>query len=283
MIRSEPTIDGLRAELNARRQRGERIGFVPTMGYLHEGHLTLVDRARALSDCVVLSIFVNPLQFGPQEDLATYPRDLERDRQRAEARAVDILFVPNEVEMYPGGPPAIRLAAPELTDRLCGHFRPGHFEGVLTVVCKLFNIVQPDVAVFGQKDFQQAVVIKRMVRDLNLPISIEIAPIKREADGLAMSSRNVYLSAEERAAAQHLNRALRAAAEAFDAGERNAAGLLAAAYTVLENEPAVRLQYLELVEPDLLQSTDTALSGHVIALAAHVGRTRLIDNIILGQ
>lgn len=253
------------------------------MGYLHEGHLSLVDQARQQSDCVVMSVFVNPLQFGPREDLSSYPRDLERDRRLAEQRGTDILFVPAVDEMYPSAVPLIRITAPDLTNRLCGLHRPGHFEGVLTVVCKLFNIVQPDIAVFGQKDFQQAVLIRQMVRDLDLPVAIEVAPIQREPDGLAMSSRNVYLSPGEREAALALSRALRAAAAAFEAGERNSAALLAAAHAQVEPVTAVRLQYLELVEPDRLQSSEVALTGHVVLLAAHVGNTRLIDNIVLGQ
>jgi pantoate--beta-alanine ligase len=181
----------LQAALHAARARAHRIALVPTMGYLHEGHLTLADAARQHGDVVVMSIYVNPLQFGPSEDLARYPRDLERDAQLARARGVDIIFAPSDQEMYDGRP-AVTVHAAELSDRLCGKFRPGHFEGVLTVVAKLFNIVQPNVAVFGQKDFQQWVLIRRMVKDLSFDLEIVVAPIVREADGLALSSRNVY-------------------------------------------------------------------------------------------
>ena len=281
-IRTETTIAGVRALLRERRARGERIALVPTMGYLHEGHLSLVDRARGSADYVVMSIFVNPLQFGPREDLATYPRDLPRDTALAAERGVDLLFVPENHEMYPLGEPLVRLAAPALTSQLCGKFRPGHFDGVLTVVAKLFNIVQPDTAVFGQKDYQQTVVLRRLVSDYDLPITIEVAPITREADGLAMSSRNVYLEPEQRVAALALSRALNTAAALFRTGERASAALLAAARKILDAEPGVQLQYLDLVEPDLLQPIERAQAGSVIAVAAYVGRTRLIDNVILG-
>jgi pantoate--beta-alanine ligase len=280
-MRTESSIAVLRRELALLRSRGQRIGFVPTMGFLHQGHLSLVERARAHSDLVVMSIFVNPLQFGPKEDLATYPRDFERDSRLAEEQGVDLLFVPTDGEMYPSTRPQITLVAPELTDRLCGHFRPGHFEGVLTVVAKLFNIVQPDVAVFGQKDYQQSMLIRRMVRDLDMPIDIQVAPIVREPDGLALSSRNVYLDADSRRAALTLNRALGAAADTFRNGERTVAALLAAAYAVLEPETAVRVQYLEIVNPDNLAPVESASAGDVAAIAAFVGRTRLIDNAIL--
>src|SRR5688500_4567615 len=281
-MRTESTIRGVRAALAARRARGERIALVPTMGYLHEGHLSLVDHARAAADFVIMSIFVNPLQFGPNEDLATYPRDLERDAVLADGRGVGIIFAPSDDEMYPHGRPRVRMVAPEFTDRLCGFYRPGHFDGVLTVVAKLFNIVRPDVAVFGQKDFQQSVLIRRMARDLDFAIDVIVAPTTRESDGLALSSRNTYLDAEERRAATALSRALQAGSHAFDAGERTTAGVLAAVMSVLDAEPAVRLQYLELVEPDELRPLDAALPGHVIAVAAFVGKTRLIDNVVVG-
>ena len=280
-MRTESSIAALRRELAVLRSRGQRIGFVPTMGFLHQGHLSLVERARAHSDLVVMSIFVNPLQFGPKEDLATYPRDFERDSRLAQEQGVDVLFVPTDGEMYPSTRPQVTLTAPELTDRLCGHFRPGHFEGVLTVVAKLFNIVQPDVAVFGQKDYQQSMLIRRMVRDLDMPIDIQVAPIVREPDGLALSSRNVYLDADSRRAALTLNRALRAAADTFRNGEQTVAALLAAAYAVLQPETAVRVQYLEIVNPDTLAPVESASAGDVAAVAAFVGRTRLIDNAIL--
>ena len=275
------TIEDVREQIALRRASGQRIALVPTMGFLHEGHLSLVDHARKHAQCVVMSIFVNPLQFGPSEDLATYPRDLDRDASLAQSRGTDILFAPAAEEMYPQQRPAITMVAPTLSDRLCGKYRPGHFEGVLTVVAKLFNIVLPDVSVFGQKDFQQSVLIRRMVRDLDFPIEIAIAPIVRETDGLAMSSRNVYLSPDERRAAATLNRALREGQSAFAAGQRNPTLILDRVNAVIGGEPAIGLQYLELVDPDDLQRPDRAEPGHVLATAGFVGRTRLIDNVIL--
>lgn len=260
--------------------RPQRIALVPTMGYLHEGHLSLVDRARELADRVVLSIFVNPLQFGPQEDLDRYPRDLERDVELAMGRGVDLIFAPDVQEMYPGGEPIVRVVPGRLGDTLCGAYRPGHFEGVLTVVAKLFGIVRPDVAVFGQKDFQQAVLIRRMVADLDLGIEIDVAPIVREPDGLAMSSRNVYLSPEERESALGLYRGLTRAAEAFAAGERDVERLRRLVHEELDR-PGVRVQYVEVVDPETLQPTQLASPGNVLAVAAFVGQTRLIDNVIL--
>ena len=277
------TIAAMRAAAREARMTGARIALVPTMGALHEGHLRLIDRARELSDVVALSVFVNPLQFAPTEDFARYPRDLERDAAMAAARGADLLFVPTVDTMYPGTDSGVIVTAPALADRLCGHFRPGHFDGVLTVVAKLFNIVTPDVAVFGRKDYQQAVLIRRMVRDLDFAVAVDVAPIVRESDGLAMSSRNAYLTAEERERAVALSRALRAGAAAFDDGERNAAALLAAARTVLDAVPGVDVQYLELVHPESLEPVDEAELGTVLAVAAYVGATRLIDNQILGR
>ena len=271
-----------RAELRqALERRPGRIGFVPTMGCLHEGHLSLVDRARARADTVVLSVYVNPLQFGPSEDLARYPRDLERDAALAAARGVDVLFAPDDAEMYPRGTPEVRVAPGPLADRLCGRFRPGHFEGVLTVVAKLFHIVRPDVAVFGQKDYQQAVLVRRMAEDLDFPVAIEVAPTVREPDGLAMSSRNTYLSAAERVRACALFRGLSRAQEAFRQGERRADTLCALVLRTLE-EHDVRPQYVELVHPETLAPLAAAEPGSVLAVAAFVGTTRLIDNVILG-
>jgi pantoate--beta-alanine ligase len=275
------TIAELRANLAARRASAERIALVPTMGFLHEGHLSLIDYARAHADCVVVSVFVNPLQFGPTEDLATYPRDLPRDAELARTHGTDLLFVPTAAELYPDDRPAVTMVAPAMSDRLCGHFRPGHFEGVLTVVAKLFNIVRPDLSVFGQKDYQQSVLIRQMVKDFNFEIEIAVAPIVREADDLAMSSRNVYLTAEQRKAATSLNRALRRGQTAFRAGERAPARIIEQARSVIAAEPDVRLQYLELVEPERLETPMTASSGDVLAIAAYVGRTRLIDNLVL--
>ena len=273
----------LQAALQPLRAQGKRIAFVPTMGYLHEGHLSLVDAARAHGDVVVMSIYVNPLQFGPQEDLNRYPRDLERDGAMARARGVDWLFTPSDQEMYGATEPVVTVHAPTLSDRLCGAFRPGHFEGVLTVVAKLFNIVQPDVAVFGQKDLQQAVLIRRMVGDLSFPVRVVVAPIVREPDGLALSSRNLYLHKGERQAAVALYRALQAARAEFAKGARNAAELKQVARNVLEGAPGIELQYVEVVDADTLDAPANTAATNVMAVAALVGKTRLIDNAILGD
>ena len=251
------------------------------MGYLHEGHLTLIDTARDNGDVVVLSIYVNPLQFGPTEDLDRYPRDFERDTDLARGRGVDFVFAPDDNEMYGGDTPAVTVHAPHLSDRLCGLFRQGHFEGVLTVVAKLFNIVQPDAAVFGQKDFQQHVLIRRMVHDLSYPIDIIVAPLIREPDGLAMSSRNIYLSADARASALALSRALRVAQLRYRAGERKPAALVQSARQLLDAERGVTLQYVEVVDPASLETPGRADDTSVMAVAAVVGKTRLIDNAIL--
>jgi pantoate--beta-alanine ligase len=273
----------LQAAISQARAAGHRIALVPTMGYLHEGHLTLVDCARQHATVVVMSIYVNPLQFGPSEDLARYPRDLERDVAMAAPRGVNLIFAPDDQEMYDGRRPAVTVHAPALSDRLCGHFRPGHFEGVLTVVAKLFNIVQPDVAVFGQKDFQQAMLIRRMVHDLSFGIDIQIAPIVREPDGLAMSSRNVYLTPEERHAALVLSRALQAAQQMFRDGERNVNWLITSVRSTLQAAPGISLQYAELVDAQTLDTPQEAAATNVIAVAAFLGKTRLIDNVVLGE
>ncbi|MGH7466408.1 MAG: pantoate--beta-alanine ligase [Longimicrobiales bacterium] len=271
----------LRHQVRAWRTQGKRCALVPTMGFLHEGHLSLVDHARRHADIAIMSIFVNPLQFGPREDLATYPRDLERDLELARGRGVDAVFAPASAELLPRERPAVTLIAPDLTDRLCGRFRPGHFEGVLTIVAKLFNATQPDVSVFGQKDFQQSVLIRRMVADLDFPIHIVIAPIVRESDGLALSSRNIYLTPEQRAAAATLFRALTAGQATFARGQDSAAQICAAAQETLLAEPLVQTQYLELVGPERLEPVERARAGDVLAGAAFLGTTRLIDNIIL--
>lgn len=276
------TRDELRMRLSALRAGGRRVSLVPTMGYLHEGHLRLVDRARQLGDVIVMSIFVNPLQFGPAEDLASYPRDLERDARLATERGVDLIFVPGVEEMYPHGRPAVTVIAREASDRLCGRFRPGHFEGVLTIVAKLFHIVEPEIAVFGRKDFQQCVVVRRMVEDLDMHIEIDALPTVREADGLAMSSRNAYLTPEQRESAATLFRALTAAAARFRAGQNDGARILDEARRVLDANPDVTVQYLELVNPDTLEPVTTASPDSVLAIAAFIGATRLIDNITLG-
>ncbi|UCF19909.1 MAG: pantoate--beta-alanine ligase [Gemmatimonadota bacterium] len=264
------------------RRNGLRIGLVPTMGFLHEGHLSLVDRCRELSDLVVMSIFVNPLQFGPSEDLESYPRDMERDLALAEGRRVDLVFAPANEELYPEPPTAV-VAPRRLADRLCGASRPGHFEGVLTVVAKLFGIVQPDVSVFGQKDFQQAVLIQRMVSDLNMAVRVEVAPTVREPDGLAMSSRNAYLSGDERARAVSISQALAWAVAAFRSGERDA-GLLRSQIRVrLDAVGGVDVEYVEAVSARDLEPVSSAAADTVMAIAARIGSTRLIDNACLGN
>jgi pantoate--beta-alanine ligase len=272
---------GLQAALQPLRSAGQRIVLVPTMGYLHEGHLSLVDAARNHGDVVVMSIYVNPLQFGPQEDLARYPRDLQRDSDMAQARGVDFIFAPGDAEMY-AVEPAVTVHAADLSERLCGLFRPGHFEGVLTVVAKLFNIVQPDAAVFGQKDFQQWVLIKRMVRDLSFALDIIVAPLVREPDGLAMSSRNIFLSEADRASALKLSRALRSGQETFAAGHRQPSAITDAARSVLANDRSIRVQYVELVDEESLSTPEEAGPNNVLAVAAIVGNTRLIDNVVIG-
>jgi pantoate--beta-alanine ligase len=262
----------------ARRAAGKTVGLVPTMGYLHEGHLSLVDRARETADVVAMSIFVNPLQFGPGEDLDRYPRDLDRDLSLAASRGVDLVFAPPAQEMYPQGEPRVSiLPDEEIGGRLDGGARPGHFRGVLTVVAKLFGIFTPDVAVFGQKDLQQAVLIRRMVADLDLPLRVEVAPIVREPDGLAMSSRNVYLSPYERQAALALSRSLQRARDAYAAGERDAAKLRELLWSGI-SVPGVEPEYAEVVDPRTLGRVERAADGVFCAVAARVGRTRLIDN-----
>ena len=262
------------------RERGKRVGFVPTMGYLHEGHLRLVDEARHRADVVVMSIFVNPLQFGPTEDLTRYPRDLDGDAAKAQERGVDVLFVPEGAEIYPE-PPRIVVSPRALASRWEGAARPGHFEGVLTVVAKLFNIVQPHVAVFGQKDIQQVTLVRAMVRDLDLPVEIVVSPTVREPDGLAMSSRNSYLDAASRERALALSGALRAVEDAHRAGERSAARLEAIARGRLAKGGITEIDYVAIADPRTLEPIAHADAGTIVALAARVGPTRLIDNVVL--
>jgi len=275
------TIDSTRAAARAARRQGQRVGLVPTMGALHEGHLSLV-RAAKQSNYVAVSLFVNPLQFGPREDLARYPRTFDHDRALLEKEGVDLLFAPSEAEMYPG-PAATFVKVEGLSERLDGQSRPGHFRGVTTVVSKLFHIVEPDRAFFGQKDAAQVAIIRRMVRDLNLPVEIVVCPIVREPDGLAMSSRNAYLNPEQRKQALVLSQSLRRVAELFERGERDVAQLEAAGRQVLAGEPAVRLDYLAIVDPDSLEPVNLAAPGALVAVAAYVGSTRLIDNLILNR
>ena len=271
----------LRAATDAARQRGAGVGFVPTMGALHAGHRALLARARAESDVVVASVFVNPLQFGPAEDLASYPRDREADLAVLEAEGVDLAFVPAEGEMWPS-PPEVRLrVGGSLAERLEGMDRPGHLDGVVTVVAKLLHLVGPSRAYFGQKDAQQLAVIRRMVDDLAFPNQIVACPTVREPDGLAVSSRNAYLSAPERQRATVLSRALQAGRAAFLAGRRDPAAVEAAARALLEGQPGVEPDYVALVDAVSFEPAKQAEPGQVLAIAVRVGRTRLIDNVIL--
>jgi len=274
------SLSDMRAWTRAEQARGRRVGFVPTMGFLHEGHLRLVDRAKELADRVVMSIFVNPLQFGPQEDLARYPRDLARDRTLAAARGVDCLFVPDTAAMYPGAPVA-RVAPGPGGDVLEGKIRPGHFSGVLTVVAKLFHLVEPDAAVFGRKDFQQATLVRQMVRELDFPIEIDVVPTVRELDGLALSSRNSYLSPDERRSALALSRALRAVEQAWRGGQAEAAALQKKGMETLA-APGVQPEYLALVD-EALAPVERVTARTIVLVAARVGATRLIDNVVLGE
>ncbi len=259
---------------------GKRLGFVPTMGALHAGHLSLVKMARAQCDVVAVSIFVNPLQFGPTEDFSKYPRTFESDRQQLEAERVDILFAPTKEAMYPADAETI-VEVHGLSERLDGGSRPGHFKGVSTVVAKLFNIVQPDRAYFGQKDAAQVAILKRMVRDLNMDVEIIVCPIIREADGLAMSSRNVYLDPQRRKQALVLSRALNRIQYLSDRGEKSASALIAAGNEVVGEEATVKLDYLEIVDPASLEAVEDVNKGALVAIAAWVGTTRLIDNLML--
>ncbi len=275
-------VAGVRGWTASQRAAGRRIGLVPTMGFLHEGHLALVDQARRGADAVVLTIFVNPLQFATGEDLDRYPRDLARDQSLAAARGVDLLFVPETATMYPPGTET-RVVPGEAADRWEGASRPGHFTGVLTVVAKLFNLLRPDVAVFGQKDIQQVTLVRAMVRDLDWPLDLVVVPTVREPDGLALSSRNGYLTPRERTQALGLHTALSAAADTWRSGERAAGQIERVVRSALGRFPGVGLDYIACVEPRQLRPVDVAAPGTVLAIAARVGTTRLIDNVILGQ
>jgi pantoate--beta-alanine ligase len=265
----------------SRKARSEgNLGLVPTMGALHEGHLSLVRAAKSKCDLVIVSIFVNPTQFGPNEDFAKYPRTFERDCELLDIEGVDLVFAPSVQEMYPVD--AVTYVTVEgLSEKLCGRSRPGHFRGVTTVVSKLFHIVEPDLAFFGQKDAAQVAIIKRMVRDLNMAIEIVVCPTIREPDGLAMSSRNAYLTPGQRKSALVLSRALQRVQQVFEQGERNAAKLIEAGKQVITEEPSVRLDYLEIVDPETLEGVDVASPKSLVAVAAFVGATRLIDNAVL--
>jgi pantoate--beta-alanine ligase len=277
------TIDEMRAACRTAKSAGKRLGLVPTMGALHEGHLSLVRAARAKSDVVAASIFVNPTQFGPTEDFGKYPRTLESDCALLEREGVELVFAPSVEEMYPHPKENVTWVIVEgLSDRLCGQSRPGHFRGVTTVVSKLFHIIEPDIAFFGQKDAAQAAIIRRLVLDLNMPVAIEVCPIVRQADGLAMSSRNAYLTADERKSALILHRSLARAERVFKGGELTSTNIIAAAKQEFASEPSVRLDYFEIVNPDSLEPEPAIDKRVLVAVAAFVGKTRLIDNILMG-
>jgi len=259
---------------------GKRVGFVPTMGALHEGHLSLVRTARAQSDVVIVSVFVNPKQFGPNEDFSRYPRDSDRDSAMLAAEKTDYLFLPSLEEMYPPGE-TTWVTVEGITDKLDGRSRPGHFRGVTTVVAKLLNIVQPDFAFFGQKDAAQVAIVSKMVRDLNFDACIVVCPIVREADGLAMSSRNAYLTPEQRKQATVLSRALMRVQSLVDQGEASSARLMVAGTQVMAEEPAVKLDYFEIVNRETLDPLSDVSRGALIAVAGYLGKTRLIDNILV--
>lgn len=262
-------------------RQGRTVGFVPTMGYLHEGHLSLVRESKRMADHTVVSIFVNPLQFGPHEDYDRYPRDLDRDVEILSREGVDVLFYPSAEDMYPPGYRTY-VEVEGLSQKWEGASRPGHFRGVATVVCKLFNIVQPDFAFFGQKDAQQFVIIRRMVEDLNMNVEVIQLPIFRESDGLAMSSRNVYLSPEERAIAPRLYQALQLGQRLVqEEGERDAAKVVEAVRSFLAQEPRIRVDYVALVDPEDLEPVETIRGRALLAAAIYLGSTRLIDNVIL--
>lgn len=271
------TIEEVRTQIKAWKKEGCSVGLVPTMGYLHEGHGSLISRARKENDKVVVSIFVNPMQFGPGEDLESYPRDLDKDSAYCETLGADLIFHPEPSEMYTDGFCSY-VDMSVLTEELCGLSRPVHFRGVCTVVNKLFNIVQPDRAYFGQKDAQQLAVIKRMVEDLNMDLEIVGCPIVREADGLAKSSRNTYLSAEERQAALVLSKAVKLGQELAAAGETDAKKIVSGMRALIEKEPLARIDYVKAVDGLTMQQIDTVKAPMLVALAVYIGKTRLIDN-----
>lgn len=273
------TISELRRCLEEARAAGKKVGLVPTMGYLHEGHMSLIRRARADNGVVIVSIFVNPTQFGPGEDLERYPRDLARDSQLCSEAGADVIFAPEAAEMYPEGFQTY-VEVCQVSQSLCGASRPGHFRGVATVVAKLLNIVGPCRAYFGQKDAQQLAVIRRMAEDLNMPVEIVPMPIVRESDGLAMSSRNTYLDEIERASSLVLSRALKLARRLIEKGERRAAELHQAMRTLIETEEFAEIDYVAIVNHRTMQPVETVDSGTLIALAVRIGRTRLIDNML---
>lgn len=272
------TVAETRTAIESQRKMGKSIGFVPTMGFLHDGHLSLMEAAKDQTDFVVVSIFVNPTQFGPNEDLASYPRDLERDVELCKSVGVDLIFAPSVSEMYPYGYSTYVDCEGDITNRLCGATRPTHFKGVTSVVSKLFNIVMPDKAFFGQKDAQQVAVIEKMVRDLNYNLEIVPCPIVRESDGLAMSSRNAYLNDDQRKEALVLSRALKRAKDLIEAGERSTETLIGEMIKIIEVSPSAVIDYVSIVDAKTLDAIETINDDFLVALAVKIGKTRLIDN-----
>jgi pantoate--beta-alanine ligase len=276
------SLEQMKAFSDSLRLKGQKIAFVPTMGYFHDGHLSLMSYGRERGDCLVISIYVNPAQFGPGEDFERYPRDLERDKRLAEKVGVDIIFYPENNDMYPSHFQTF-VNVERVTQNLCGLSRPGHFKGVTTVCAKLFNIVKPHITIFGKKDFQQLTVIKRMVQDLNMDMEVIGMPTVREDDGLAMSSRNVYLKEKERESALSLSRSLKLAKGMYDAGERNASIILAKVRTLIEGHPHTRIDYAEICNTTTLEDIEYLEGESVLALAVRVSSTRLIDNYVFGD
>ena len=277
------TREELRSELRVLREVSRTVSLVPTMGSLHAGHISLIKRAQELSDVTIVSVFVNRLQFGQGEDFSAYPQDLGRDLEVSAAHGVSLVFAPTEDVIYPQGEPRIQVDPGEMGERLCGTLRPGHFRGVLTVVAKLLGLIGPDWAVFGRKDFQQAILVRQMVEDLELGVRIEVAPLVRDSDGLALSSRSVYLTGDQRRDASEIWQALCGAEELFRAGETRSTQLLEKVRSAVSTHRSIRLQYAEAVNPETLQPVELAQAGTVIAMAAFCGETRLIDNVVLGQ
>ncbi len=275
------SIEAMKEKMRRHRSEGDTIGFVPTMGYLHEGHLSLIREAVARTDCIVVSVYVNPTQFGPNEDFEQYPRDLDKDAKILAEEGVDYLFTPKDSDIYPDGYKTY-VEVHDLQDVMCGASRPGHFRGVCTVVLKLFHIVGPNKAYFGQKDAQQAVILKKMVRDLNMDVTISVLPIIREQDGVALSSRNSLLNKEERSAARCLYRSLQLAVEAVRGGKRGSREVVNLIQDEIEKEKLARIDYIEIVNKNTLESmTEIKQATTLIALAVYIGKVRLIDNIIV--
>jgi pantoate--beta-alanine ligase len=273
-------ISEIRSVVSGIRSKGKSIGFVPTMGFLHEGHLSLVRESLQKADVTVVSIFVNPAQFGPKEDLKEYPRDLDWDSEVLEEAGVDYLFVPEIDEIYPQGYKTY-IEVTGLQDKLCGRSRPGHFQGVCTVVLKLFNIIKPDISFFGQKDAQQSIILKRMVKELNLEVKIDVLPIIREEDGLALSSRNKNLAPEERKAALVLSKSLKEAQSMIAKGQRDSAAIIKGMKEIIGREPLAKIDYVEIVDMDNLDPVPRIEKGVLAAVAVFIGKVRLIDNVIL--